>query len=92
MGHEILRQQCIYFPNRQSGRMKRELGALHLYPPHLIQQSLVGSVDNPLQFYLRILVLRLFRYRLGAHQVGTKKPDAVQMHLLAVCQFLAHGV
>ena len=63
--------------------MKRELGALHLYPPHLIQQSLIGSVDNPLQFYLRILVLRLFRRRLGARQGGTKRPDAGQMRLLS---------
>ena len=56
---------------------------------HLIQQSLVGSVDNPLQFYLRILVLRLSVTGSVLTRLGRKKPDTVQMHLLAVCQFLA---
>ena len=59
-------------------------------PPHPTKLGRVGK-QSP-SVYLRILVLRLFRHRLGTHQVGTKKTDAVQMHLLAVCQFLAHGV
>ena len=92
MSREIFRQQRINFLIGQFTRVEREPSTLYLYLSHFIHQYLVGTIDNPLEFHLRTFALRFFGYQLGAHQVRTEKADAVQMHLLALRQFLAHGM